>query len=125
MKKIFRQARKSSGIELETHTNNATTNYGYNYDASITNHHIFVFGDLNFRVQLSLPTKNKEIHFDKVLKLIQNKDWEVLSKYDELNKAVQNGDCCANFKTLPCPFPPTFKLERKGGFHYKMQRTPR
>ena len=51
MRNIFRQARKGyteNGISTTTNINNDYDNNNknaYNYDATITNHHIFVFGD--------------------------------------------------------------------------------
>ena len=102
-----------------------STKYPNAYDASILSHYAFVFGDLNFRIQIPLETQNHEEHVDSVLKLVEKKDWITLSIYDELLKAIQIGDFCNGFRTLPCHFPPTFKLKRSDGFQYKSQRTPR
>lgn len=112
MRNIFRQAKKEK------------SKYPEAYDASIFNHHLFVFGDLNFRIQLPVMTENHEEHVEKVLNFVEKEDWVTLGKHDELWKAIREGDFCAGYKTLPCFFPPTFKVERLDGFHYQSQRTP-
>jgi len=102
------------------------------YDASVSSHHVFVFGDLNFRINLNRNNKEEEHkakeehekHVEMVLKLIEAKDWKTLNKHDELLTAIEERKFCAGFKTLFCSFPPTFKVERNEGFQYQKQRTP-
>mmetsp|Transcript_23895 Transcript_23895/g.29077 ORF Transcript_23895/g.29077 Transcript_23895/m.29077 type:complete len:659 (+) Transcript_23895:37-2013(+) len=106
------------------------------YDVSVRSHHCFVFGDLNFRVQLpqnesasSLSasitdeTKHKEQH-DRALALIEEKNWVALNDADELAVGIKKGDCLADFKTLPCNFPPTFKVLRNEDLEYNTKRIP-
>jgi len=95
------------------------------HDCTINSHHTFVFGDLNFRI--NLPNKEEiehKKHVKDVFKLIVKRDWKALNAYDELLQAVEKGDCMVGFKTLPCHFPPTFKVKRAEGFAYHPERTP-
>jgi len=95
------------------------------HDCTINSHHTFVFGDLNFRIKL--PNKedvDHEQHVKDVFQLIRKRDWKKLNENDELLKAVKAGHCMFGFKTLPCHFPPTFKVKREEGFTYNTQRTP-
>lgn len=97
-------------------------------DASITSHHMWVMGDLNFRVVLPVPEGqdkwDNEEHRSKVRALVEEEDWETLNAADELHRALEEKLCLAGFKTLPCHFHPTFKVERRDGFHYQEKRTP-
>lgn len=43
---------------------------------------------------------------------------------DELAMALKKKDCLAGFTTLPCNFPPTFKVARVEGYQYNEKRTP-
>ncbi|CAJ1946684.1 unnamed protein product [Cylindrotheca closterium] len=92
-------------------------------DVSLSSDHTFVIGDLNFRTKFT-PEGEHEENVERALKLINNKDYATLYSYDELCKGIESGDLLVDFKTLPCNFPPTFKVEREGGFVYKKQRTP-
>ena len=58
------------------------------------------------------------------MKVVEAQDWETLNKADELHKALEEQSCLAGFQTLPCNFPPTFKVERGPGYVYKKNRTP-
>ncbi|CAB9511850.1 72 kDa inositol polyphosphate 5-phosphatase [Seminavis robusta] len=91
--------------------------------ASISSHHMFVMGDLNFRTKFK-EEMTHEASVQKALNLIELKDYDALYEYDELIEGLRNGDLLLGFQTLPCLFPPTFKVEREAGFNYKRQRTP-
>jgi len=47
-----------------------------------------------------------------------------LNDGDELAKALEKNECLVGFKTLPCNFPPTFKVARGEGYQYNEKRTP-
>lgn len=104
------------------------------YDATVLSHHSFVCGDLNFRVSLPGGTpggvgtlwegKSKDEHRRKVRQMVEDERWDALNVADELHHALRVGDCLTGFKTPECRFNPTFKVERKEGFHYKSNRTP-
>ena len=100
------------------------------HDASVNSHVMFVFGDLNYRLRVTdgFDAKegaiDKDDRFKKVHGLIKDKDWKELNKLDELKTAVDMKDCLAGFKTLPCNFPPTFKVERGAAFVYQTKRIP-
>lgn len=92
-------------------------------DVTLSSHHCFLFGDLNFRV--CLPSTLSEIErLGELIRLVDNKMWNKLMDYDELNQALRSGNLLVSFRTLPCNFPPTFKVERGYGFVYKSERTP-
>jgi hypothetical protein len=58
------------------------------------------------------------------LELVEKKGYAGLYQFDELHKGIMNGDLLHGFETLPCLFPPSFKVQREPGFVYKQQRTP-
>mmetsp|Transcript_7830 Transcript_7830/g.11982 ORF Transcript_7830/g.11982 Transcript_7830/m.11982 type:complete len:711 (+) Transcript_7830:138-2270(+) len=93
-------------------------------DLSLTSHLTFFLGDLNFRTDLEERELAKEEHIEKVHQLVEEEKWKELNKADELFKALKHNDCLVGFRTLPCLFPPTFKVERKKGLSYLKQRRP-
>ena len=96
---------------------------GVKYDQTLKSHFCFVLGDLNFRTEID-PSLEKEDHHNQVLKLVQEQDWRELNMHDELFRALRDKDMAVGFQTLPCYFPPTFKVERQDGFVHKDQRRP-
>lgn len=96
-----------------------------NIDLALRSHFTFFLGDLNFRTELpDAANLTKEEHHQKVMALVEDEDWRQLNMADELFKALRDKDCLVGFKTLPCFFPPTFKVERCEGIKYKDQRRP-
>jgi hypothetical protein len=94
-------------------------------DLALRSHFTFFLGDLNFRTELSdAANLTKEEHRQQVMALVEDEDWRQLNMADELFKALRDKDCLVGFKTLPCFFPPTFKVERCEGVTYKDQRRP-
>ncbi|GMH99615.1 hypothetical protein TrVE_jg1807 [Triparma verrucosa] len=96
------------------------------YDVSILSHHMFVLGDLNFRVDLPK---------EKVVELLKTKNYAEVYGGDELANGVAMGDCLSNFNLADCSsFAPTFKVKRHvvGSIEdgksidevYNLQRTP-
>ena len=94
-------------------------------DAATSSHHMFVMGDLNFRTKFDDSEESShEENVQRALDLIAHEDYTVLYGYDELRRGVEKGDFLSDFKTLPCRFPPTFKVMRQEGIEYKTQRVP-
>lgn len=100
-----------------------TSTLNKNLDIATSSHHVFVFGDLNFRTKFG-DEKQHDDNVKRALNMIENKDFSSLYKFDELQAALAAGDLLVNFNTLPCNFPPTFKVHREPGVLYTLQRTP-
>ena len=64
-------------------------------------------------------------HFDQAKALVEAKDWKALNGGDELAVALKQKECLVGFSTLPCHWPPTFKVGRGEGYQYNEKRTPR
>jgi hypothetical protein len=129
--------------------NGAKTDPNYSLqDASIISHHMFVCGDLNYRTNFdnvslfakdggdgSIPSYDAVVvdflaangsHFDRAKELVDAEDWGALNDGDELNMALRKKECLVGFATLPCNFPPTFKVARGVRKNqYNEKRTPR
>ncbi|EJK74309.1 hypothetical protein THAOC_04022 [Thalassiosira oceanica] len=97
-------------------------------EPTLTAHHAFVFGDLNFRIALPgnskggpLPKEEAELVGQN---LVARKDWALLNRHDELRKALEEKQILSGFSTPACPFPPTYKVERKKGVAYTYTRIP-
>jgi hypothetical protein len=93
------------------------------YDQTLKSHYCFVLGDLNFRSEIDASLEKQE-HHNQVMTMVQNQAWRDLNTHDELFRALKNKDMAVGFETLPCFFPPTFKVERQDGFTWKDQRRP-
>lgn len=93
------------------------------FDETMTAHHMFILGDLNFRTKFGAESKLED-NVKRALDLIEAKDYETLYEFDELHEGIAEGDLLVNFEALPCNFPPTFKVERDVDLVYKEQRTP-
>ena len=93
------------------------------YDQTLKSHYCFVLGDLNFRTEID-SSLEKQDHHNQVMALVQQKEWKELNQHDELFRALKDKAMAVGFVTLPCLFPPTFKVERQDGFVYKEQRRP-
>ena len=96
-------------------------------DAAVVSHHMFVMGDLNYRVRIqgAAAQDTHEARVAKALELVAAGDFEALYAMDELSQGLHRKDVLCQFQTLPCHFSPTFKMLRQEGFHYKEQRVPR
>ena len=92
-------------------------------DVTMSSHYVFFFGDLNFRTKFGHESKHEE-NVRQALELIGLKAFAELYSFDELQEGIKNGDLLVGFQTLPCHFPPTFKVQREPGYVYKPQRTP-
>lgn len=98
-------------------------------DHTLSSHHSFVFGDMNYRFSLP-PSSNimeeppKEQALFLCQRIIAQKDWESMNKYDELQRALREKEILAGFSTLPLRTLPTYRCERKEGMHYDYKRLP-
>lgn len=93
------------------------------FDMAIKSHVCFMLGDLNFRTERKGDyTKEQQDAF--VKRMVDDQNWRDLNTCDELFGALSKKECFVGFETLPCYFPPTFKVEREAGFKYKEQRRP-
>eukprot|EP00804_Cyclotella_cryptica_P004162 CCRYP_014540-RB/>CCRYP_014540-RB protein AED:0.00 eAED:0.00 QI:623/1/1/1/0/0/2/709/952 len=112
------QSRNSSIAEILSGTN----------DPTLTSHHSFVFGDLNYRCALPRSSKGEALTKEEAKivsqKMVSQRDWDKFNELDELRKALDRKDILVGFNTPHCKFPPTFKVEKREGFHYNFQRTP-
>ena len=64
-------------------------------------------------------------HFEQAKAYMEAKDWKSLNGGDELAAALKQKECLIGFSTLPCHWPPTFKVAREEGYQYNEKRTPR
>eukprot|EP00565_Helicotheca_tamesis_P005992 CAMPEP_0185734124 /NCGR_PEP_ID=MMETSP1171-20130828/21503_1 /TAXON_ID=374046 /ORGANISM="Helicotheca tamensis, Strain CCMP826" /LENGTH=633 /DNA_ID=CAMNT_0028404037 /DNA_START=30 /DNA_END=1931 /DNA_ORIENTATION=- len=95
------------------------------FDASINSHHAFFCGDLNYRVVLpNADNMEGAEHRETVRGMVEREEWRALNDADELGQALRKKECLNGFVTLPCLFPPTFKVMRQGGYEYIEKRTP-
>ena len=95
------------------------------YDASLENHHCFLFGDLNYRLKYPSMFSDPSLAVQRAVDQIKKNQWTALNDLDELQKGLKNKDMMVGFTTPLCLFPPTFKVQREAGFNYLSQRTPR
>jgi hypothetical protein len=97
-------------------------------DIDVQHDHCFVFGDLNFRVDLAIKRAGQrnvdnEARFGEVQALLAAGDRAALLASDQLRDAVRHGRALAGFADAAEPaFAPTFKVERQPGFRYKSTR---
>lgn len=64
-------------------------------------------------------------YFEQAKAMVEEEKWDELNEGDELAMALRNKDCLTGFSTLPCNWPPTFKVARSEGYVYNEKRTPR
>ena len=81
--------------------------------------------DNNDNPSTTAEVNNISTQFEKAMTLVNTKDWQTLYNADELSMALKKKDCLVGFTTLPCHFPPTFKLQRMEGYEYNEKRIPR
>jgi hypothetical protein len=91
-------------------------------------HHVFFFGDMNYRIALDRPADQIDDDawtasaWAKVNALIERQEWALLFQHDQLQQEVLSERCLYGFKEAPISFSPTFKVERVPGMAYKQQR---
>ena len=74
-----------------------------------------MFGDLNFRIE-NLPGQ-------KVLDLIETKNYTELAKYDQLERCLRTEDCFATLQEEKINFAPTYKFKVNTN-NYDQTRVP-
>jgi hypothetical protein len=83
-------------------------------------HHTFWFGDLNYKLDLSLQDGAKQPdqakHFEEVCKLIDNRQWDKLSRADQLADQMSKRKVFHEWEEEEKDFPPTFKIAEGGGY---------
>jgi hypothetical protein len=89
-------------------------------------HHVFWFGDLNYRVDLGQVFKERshEEQFAAVQALAQQGNYAALYQADQLQQQIKEKKALVGFKEMEPNFPPTFKVERNQPLTYKSQRIP-
>ena len=70
------------------------------FDLSQRFAHCFLFGDLNYRIDLPREA---------TLRLVQQGNWAELRSHDELTRLMERGAVCQGFAEGTLAFPPTFK----------------
>jgi len=94
-------------------------------DSAMVSHHMFVMGDLNYRVRITdTADDTHESKVQKALELVQAGKFDSLYALDELSAGLDKKEVLCQFQTPPCHFSPTFKMLREQGFQYKTQRVP-
>jgi len=89
-------------------------------------HYVVWMGDLNYRVDFGNQTEKtpSEDVFNVMTQLIEEKRYQVLFGYDQLQNSIRGKASFLNFQEPDVTFQPTFKVERNEPFTYKMQRSP-
>lgn len=91
-------------------------------------HHCFLFGDLNYRINMSIATHETEIqreeHHDRVVQHIQNQEFKKLYKADQLQREMKSNNVLRGFRETPPRFEPTFKVVRGCEMAYNPHRIP-
>eukprot|EP00178_Gracilaria_changii_P001869 TRINITY_DN1265_c0_g1_i1.p1 TRINITY_DN1265_c0_g1~~TRINITY_DN1265_c0_g1_i1.p1 ORF type:complete len:716 (+),score=74.42 TRINITY_DN1265_c0_g1_i1:227-2374(+) len=83
--------------------------------------HVFVLGDLNYRVVAPGSTKDNRLQW--VREKIEARDWRALIDVDQLTKERLDGNVFADFEEADITFPPTFKVIPQTG-RYSNHRIP-
>jgi hypothetical protein len=94
------------------------------FDSSLTNHMMFVMGDLNYRTKLTDFKPGSPEHIQQTHSLVAKRDWITLNHCDELRRALQMKECLVGFETPYCGWNPTFKVSRCDGYEYNIKRSP-
>jgi hypothetical protein len=94
-------------------------------------HHCFLFGDLNYRIDLPSAGRfaewddaDDDTKWDAVKDLVDEEKWSELYAGDQLVREIKAGRTLAGFKETVPAFMPTFKVERQVGTEFKRQRIP-
>ncbi|OAE31533.1 hypothetical protein AXG93_2815s1070 [Marchantia polymorpha subsp. ruderalis] len=91
-------------------------------------HHVFWFGDLNYRLDFSQiadkPLTPERTFWKEVVKKIHAGEYSDLLKYDELHKEIEASRVLHGFKEGEIKFPPTFKMQKETEDIYDQKRMP-
>jgi len=98
------------------------------HDPTLSVHHAFVFGDLNYRFSLAPSSTGPEPPEEDTRLVCQTivdaEDWATMNKHDELGRALREKKILVGFQTHPIRTCPTYRCERKQGVHYDYERIP-
>lgn len=83
--------------------------------------HVFVFGDLNYRIEAPGLDHNDRIRW--VMNTIERQEWKTLLSLDQLTRERLAEKAFANFQEAAISFAPTFKIDPRSG-HYSTSRVP-
>jgi hypothetical protein len=92
-------------------------------DISSQFHHCFVFGDLNYRVDINKKAEQSS-RVATALELIENEDFTTLYNADQLRDQMEKKQVLAGFSELQPAFAPTYKVEKLPVIQYQTQRIP-
>jgi hypothetical protein len=90
-------------------------------------HHTFWFGDLNYKIDLSLQDNSKHAdhakHFTEVQSMINNRQWDRLWRADSLADQMGKANVFHEWEEEEKDFPPTFKIQSvsKGPHDYSAE----
>ena len=93
-------------------------------------HHLFVLGDLNYRIDPSMGAGVRHLSHDEKWKeaagFVDRFDWNSLLVYDQLSrqKSLEDHPLYTFTEAAEINFPPTFKVSRMSGTKYLRQRVP-
>ncbi|KAL2651579.1 hypothetical protein R1flu_019707 [Riccia fluitans] len=91
-------------------------------------HHVFWFGDLNYRLDFSSlsgkPLTPDREFWKELVRKIHDGDYGNLLKFDELQKEIQESRVLHGFKEGQIKFPPTFKMQKETEDGYDQKRMP-
>ncbi len=129
------------GIHVGTTASEKLSDGHESLDVTQQFHHVFVFGDLNYRIDINDPGEtdnDKKVryksgsdahkkHWQKIQDLIKDGNLEELWKHDQLKNNIDDCNILCGFSEgvkpgSPYNFAPTFKVEREKGTTYKQQR---
>jgi hypothetical protein len=90
-------------------------------------HHTFLFGDLNYRINMSIGdnvVREDDQHREEVMKLIKAQNFAALYKADQLQREIKANNVLRGFKESCPAFAPTFKLIPGAKLDYNLHRVP-
>jgi hypothetical protein len=96
-------------------------------DVSSQYHHAFWFGDLNYRIDLSIVDGVQRDHadqFEAVKQIVRQQNWAALHQADQLAHQIRDKKVLSGWQEQQPSFPPTFKVFRHQPLQYTEKRTP-
>ncbi|CAM6093328.1 unnamed protein product [Calypogeia fissa] len=91
-------------------------------------HHVFWFGDLNYRLDFAQvsdkPLTPQRTFWKEIVKKINFREYGDLLKYDELRREISANRVLHGFKEGEINFAPTFKMQREAKDVYDQKRMP-
>mmetsp|Transcript_8288 Transcript_8288/g.10902 ORF Transcript_8288/g.10902 Transcript_8288/m.10902 type:complete len:734 (+) Transcript_8288:154-2355(+) len=94
------------------------------FDLSTQFHHVFWFGDMNYRTDFQEDNADWDKQWHQAKDLVDQQKYEELYKWDELHREIEKGNCLWGFQTTRPNFAPTFKVARHKLLEYNPKRIP-